>query len=426
MTDGPALLAAPRTPGLDEATLLADTPWLDIARTTLPAPLRPDARFAVLDVSEYFADVSGGVRTYLLQKARYVEARPDLRQVLVVPGAHDAIGSLSGVRCYRLHGPLIPTQKTYRFMLATRSMARIVAHERPDVIEVGSAYTAPWLIDRCTDELDVPAVWFYHSNLPRVVAPKGSRSSRLRRVGARLAARYVRSISRTVQVTIASSEFVERELRAFGVERIARVPLGVDAELFHPRRQAARAEARARAGLPAGPLVLYAGRLSLEKDLGTVVRGWADVERRTGATLACVGAGPDEAKLRAMAAGRRIVFLPFERDRETLADLYAAADLVVSPGPTETFGLAALEAMASGVPVLSCDQAGVAETVGRSGAGAQFASSDPASFAEACVRLLQADLPALGAIGRAYVEEHHRWDRVFDRLFEVYAGVAGR
>ena len=73
-----------------------------------------------------------------------------LRQVLVVPGAEDQILEGSGVRCYRLHGPPIPTQKPYRFMLATESTSRIVAHERPDLIEVGSAWCAPWLIRLAT------------------------------------------------------------------------------------------------------------------------------------------------------------------------------------------------------------------------------------------------------------------------------------
>ena len=126
----------------------------------------------MLDITEFFGDTTGGVRTYLLEKAKYVQRRPELRQVLVGPGAEDEILEASGVRCYRLHGPHIPTQKPYRFMLATRSTTRIVAHERPDLIEVGSAWCAPWLVRLATRGLRVPAVWFYHSNFPRIIAPR--------------------------------------------------------------------------------------------------------------------------------------------------------------------------------------------------------------------------------------------------------------
>ena len=58
------------------------------------------------------------------------------------------------MRCYRLHGPSVPTQKPYRFMLATRSTSRIVAHERPDLIEVGSTWFAPWLVHLATRRID--------------------------------------------------------------------------------------------------------------------------------------------------------------------------------------------------------------------------------------------------------------------------------
>src|SRR5262245_30824112 len=104
----------------------------DLAASPLPPPLRPQARLAVLDVTEFFGETSGGVRTYLMEKAAYVEARPELRQVLVVPGGADAVSETDGVRCYRLRGPRVPTQRPYRFMLATRSNRRIVEHERPD------------------------------------------------------------------------------------------------------------------------------------------------------------------------------------------------------------------------------------------------------------------------------------------------------
>ncbi len=81
---------------------------LDIARIELPPRLRPAASVGVLDISEFFGDTTGGVRTYLLEKATYVQRHADLRQVLVVPGARDEILEAGGVRCYRLHGPSHP------------------------------------------------------------------------------------------------------------------------------------------------------------------------------------------------------------------------------------------------------------------------------------------------------------------------------
>jgi glycosyltransferase involved in cell wall biosynthesis len=106
-----------------------------------------------------------------------------------------------------------------------------------------------------------------------------------------------------------------------------------------------------------------------------------------------------------------------------VAELLAAADVFVTPSAAETFGLAALEALASGVPVLSAATGAVAELVEASGAGRTFASGDSSDLANQAVWLLRQDLPALGMRGRAFAERHHSWNGVFDRLFAVYRDV---
>jgi alpha-1,6-mannosyltransferase len=327
------------------------------------------------------------------------------------------------VRCYRLHGPHIPTQKPYRFMLATRSTSRIVAHERPDLIEVGSAWCAPWLVHFATRQLKVPAVWFYHSNFPRIIAPRPRSSGWLRRSASAAAWRYVRRLGGLVRMTIAPSETVARELREAGVERVVSAPLGVDLDLFNPARRAHAEETRRKFQLPTGRLAMYVGRIAAEKDLDVLLRAWRQVQRRTGTRLIVVGQGPAQKALSAGPGGNQVIWLPYQRDRDQLADLYAAVDLAVAPGPAETFGLAALEAMASGNPVLSVDQGGVAETVARSGAGMLYRSGDSAHLAEVAERLLGTDLRPLGATARVFAESHHCWNSVFDRLFTIYRGV---
>jgi alpha-1,6-mannosyltransferase len=396
---------------------------LNIARSELPARLRAGAQLGVLDISEFFGETTGGVRTYLLEKARYVQRQPQLRQVLVVPGAADEILEGGGVRCYRLRGAAIPTQKPYRFMLATESTSRIVVHERPDLIEVGSAWCAPWLIRLATRRLAVPTVWFYHSNFPRIIAPRPQSAGWLRRQASSAAWRYVRRLGRLVHTTIAPSETVVRELREAGLERVVCVPLGVDLDRFNPGRRGNAGETRRRFGLPGGQLAMYVGRIAGEKDLDVLLRGWPQVAQRTGARLVIVGDGPARQTLRASPGGDQAIWLPFQRDRDLLADLYAAVDLYVAPGPAETFGLAALEALASGNPVLSVNQGGVAETVTRSGAGMLYRSGDSADLADQAVHLLGRDLADLGVRARQYAESHHSWTTVFDRLFSVYRDV---
>lgn len=391
----------------------------------LPPVERAGAELAVLDVTKYFGDTSGGIRTYLLEKARYVSERPALRQVLVLPGARRTLTAIDGVRCYRFRGPAIPFQHPYRFLLAPRALRRIVEHERPDIIEVGSPFAVPWMARRANRRLGAAMAWFYHGNIPRVIAPRPALASAGRRRLAELAWRYVRRVGGLFDVTLAGSAFAARDLEAHGVPNVVRVPLGVDLDLFTPERRARRDDVRRRERWPGGPVAIHIGRLAGEKELDVVLRAWPEVERRTGATLVVVGAGPSADRYRRMARGR-VVWRGFEHDREALADLIAAADLYVSPCPIETFGLAALEAFASGVPVLSAAEGGVAEKVVASGAGATYPPGDVAACAEAAVRLFTGDLPALGRAGRAYAEARHAWPRVLDALFAEYRRVLER
>jgi alpha-1,6-mannosyltransferase len=173
-------------------------------------------------------------------------------------------------------------------------------------------------------------------------------------------------------------------------------------------------------------LAAFVGRFAGEKELDVVLDGWAEVERRCGARLALVGAGPIEAKLRAHPYGSRVIFVPFVQSREALADLLASLDVYVAAGPIETFGLSAIEAMASGTPVLTVSEGAVVERVHASGAGAVYERQQPASLAHEAVQLFQQDLAGLGVRGRAFAEAEHSWSTVFDRLFAVYRAVLGR
>jgi alpha-1,6-mannosyltransferase len=418
-------------PAVADAIFLPDAQLrdsrLDLSRFSLPPLLRPAAKRSVLDITEFYGETTGGIRTYLRQKAAYVDARPGLRQVLVLPGPRDALTQTDGVRCYRLEGPRVPTQDPYRFMLATRTNRRIALHERPDVIEVGSPGFVPWVVRLAARGLHIPAVAFYHSNFPRVFSPFPERANGLRRALFEAGWRYARLIDRHFAHTIVCSEFVANDLRAAGIDRITRIPLGVDLAHYTPSRRARRRETRAVYGLPEGPVAAFVGRFGHEKELDVLLDGWREVHRRTGAQLALLGDGPMRARLVAQADGAPWArFLPYERDREKLADFLAALDLFVAPSSNETFGLAPLEALASGTPVLSADRGGISEQVVASGAGARFAAGDSRSLAEEAIALLRSDLGALGVKGRAYAEKDHSWESVFGRIFALYDSVVQR
>jgi len=386
--------------------------------TPLPGRLRPEATLTVLDATKYFGDRTGGIRTYLLEKARYVTAHPELRQVMVVPGARDGLAETDGVRCYRLRNPRIPAHEPYRFLLNTAFIERVLEREQPDLIEVGSPLLVPWVLHRANRRHRIPMVWFFHSNLPRVLRHIGPQVGR----GAMAAAAraYARRVGALCMAAVATSDTAARDLEAYGVGPVIRVPLGVDLDLFSPLRKGRAVEVRRQAGFPDGLLAVYAGRMAVEKQLHVLLDAWVHVERRTGARLVMLGDGDQRSDLRRHPYASRVVWQPFHHDRVAVADVLAAADFFVTPSATETFGLAALEALATGIPVLSADTGAVAELVEASQAGRTFETGSPDDLANQAVTLVNQDLAALGRRGRLHAERHHAWSAVFDRLFAAY------
>ncbi len=386
----------------------------------MPVPSRP---FCLLDITKFYGETTGGIRTYLRAKARYVQDHPGLRQVIVVPGVRSEVEDDGNVRWYHVRGPRIPTQHPYRFLLDRRALAGIIARERPDIIEVGSPYLVPWMVRGPARRIGIPLAWFFHTNFPRIIAPRPDTMHGARPLLARAAWRYVAALGRRVDAVLAASDATARDLEAAGVPRVHRVSLGVDLDHFHPRRRGSRDATRREAGLPEGPVVMFAGRLAREKDLDLVLAGWPRVHSATGATLALVGDGPSRRRM-LRDAGPGVAWIPYQRDRERLANLIASADCCLAPGPAETFGLAALEALASGVPVISANLGGVPDLVRASGAGKVVPMEDAEALARAINEVLAAPAGSLAARARQWAELHHGWDTVMDGIFETYRTLA--
>lgn len=397
----------------------------DLLTAPLPAPRDPGAPLRLLDITKYFGPDTGGIRTYLVAKAEWLASQAGISGVLVIPGPADAVIDDAGRR-YEIQGPRMPGQRTYRWLLNVAKLRRIILHERPTLIEIGSALLVPSITRRANRAWGAPMVWFYHTHLPRIVNPAGALGSWPRRLIERLAWWHVRHTAAHCRATFAASETIARELESHGVAQVRRVRLGVDLDLFNPARRQRAPAVRARLGVPDGPLAVFAGRFTPEKQLATVLAAWPVVHARTGATLVLMGHGPIEADLRVRHPHPGILWQPFETDRSLVADVLAAADLYVAPGPAETFGLSALEALASGTPILSVDSGGAAELVARSGAGRRYAPGDATECATQAMALLPLEAENLRSLARQYAETRHAWPVVLADLAAEYRMVSER
>ena len=180
---------------------------------------------------------------------------------------------------------------------------------------------------------------------------------------------------------------IER-LHALPSTRVTVVYNGVDLQRFHPGNRALhRVAARGEAGIPADAWVtLFVGSGFERKGLAAVVEAFARTESR-GDRLVVVGKG-DARRYRRLAeelrVAERIVWLGPRPDVERW---YAAADAVALPALYEPFGNVHLEALASGVPVVTSTRAGGAEVIVEGVNGAVVSPGDPAALAQALERM---------------------------------------
>ncbi|HEX5937439.1 MAG TPA: glycosyltransferase, partial [Actinomycetota bacterium] len=218
-------------------------------------------------------------------------------------------------------------------------------------------------------------------------------------------------------------------------ERIRIVPPGVDHSIFRP---ADRDRARARLHLSGLRLALFVGRLQSHKGPDVAIRTLAEAVARRPAiaedlVLAIVGgpsgehAGAEVARLlelaTALGVSDRVMLFP-PQPHPKLADFYSAADVVLVPSRSESFGLVALEAQACGTPVVASAIGGLRTVVGAGGILVE--GHDPADHADAVLSILAdaalaADLGEAGAHGSMGFS----WDATTTMVTEVYRDLVG-
>jgi alpha-1,6-mannosyltransferase len=237
---------------------------------------------------------------------------------------------------------------------------------------------------------------------------------------ARLAGRF--------DATVVSGDWLARRLADHGIPRAVCVPFGIDKHRFAAARRDPGVRERwlATCGAPPDARLLVAvGRLDPEKRVGTVLEAFARAAERRPLALVVFGRGS-----MARLVARRARAIPgvhvagWVGDPDEMARVIASADALVHGGAAETYGMAVAESICAGVPVVVPDRGGAAALAGPAHAET-YAAGDAASCAAAIERLLARDPVALrsgceqAARSIASIDDH------FDRLFELYARMAG-
>ncbi len=402
-----------------------------------------------LHLTNAYHPTSGGIRTFY--RALLAQANEERRLCrLVVPGAVDGVEEVGAfARIYSVKARSSPVfDSRYRVLLPGSYLVRdgrlrkILEDEQPDLIEICDKYSLFYLAALLRKE------WLPRMKRPTLVGLSCERmddnvsaylsTSRLGRV---LSRAYIRHMyGPPFDAHVANSEYTAGELRRSLWDRspdfIHVCPMGVDVGAFSPvhRDLQFRRRLLVQAGGTADSvMLLYAGRLSPEKNLGLLVDMLEQLQRpiddggvARDYRLVLAGDGPEtEALLRAAShrARHRVLWVGAIRDRAELAKYYASADVFVHPNPREPFGIGPLEAMASRVPVVVPSAGGVLSYANPT--NAWLAEPVGASFAHAVrsavLRPSEARLAAACETARQL-----DWSRVASRFFKLYEDLHRR
>jgi alpha-1,6-mannosyltransferase len=335
----------------------------------------------IVRLANFVAPASGGLRTALRELGKGFKAAGH-EPVLVVPGERMTDQETEQGRVITLPGPLLPGTGGYRVLADKRRVARLLEQLAPDRLEVSDRTTLRWT-GKWARRARVPAVMVSHETADGVLRTWGLPEGAARRAADALNVRTAHTYARVVCTT----EFAEREFVRIGARNVVRAPLGVDLVQRHPALR--DPELRARHARVDETLLVMCSRLSVEKRPGTALDAVEALRRRgRRAVLVVAGDGPLRARLeqRARESGLPVTFLGHVTDRGVLGALQASADVALAPGPAETFGLAALEAMACGTPVVASASSALPEVIGSAGA---VAADHGEAFADAVDLLLE-------------------------------------
>jgi glycosyltransferase involved in cell wall biosynthesis len=306
-------------------------------------------------------------------------------------------GSYAGAQIYRVPGVPFPPYPRIKLSPAHPGVGRALRHFGPDLIHVVNPFILGPGGIYYARRLKVPLVASYHTNVATY--------ARYYRLGLLVNATrwWTRQLHNRAEINLCTSEATMDYLLGEGIKRVRLWPQGVDARRFDPAKASEEWRQRLSAGHPSARLLLYVGRLAPEKGIERLKVVLREV---SGTRLALVGDGPARRDLEREFAGTPTVFTGLLQG-EDLASAYASADAFLFPSTTETLGIAMIEALASGLPVVAARGGASHEVVSEGKNGLLYEADSAASLVAAVRKLFSDDAlrKALARGARATAEE---------------------
>lgn len=384
----------------------------------------------ICDLTQSWSDYGGGISTYLRQKRSYIEQYSDHSHLLIVPGDKDRITSQGRLILAEVAGPKVPQSPHYRFLLRNRAVKALLEQYKPNIVESLDPYNLPWAaISHRKAHSQTALVAGYRTDFPNAHIGRVTSDILGRAVGnaaRHLSYCYAARLYRRFDAVYTLNQSMQNKLASLEVGPVDILPLGVDLDMFHPDRR--DLTFRDGLGVPSdAPLLVYAGRIDVEKQVQTVLDAFHLLPEAMNAHLIFLGIGKSLQSLKEQTAEQNVHFFGYESDRQRLANILASSDIYVSAMPHETFGISIIEAQAAGLPVVGVSAGAMTDRV-PTGTGLLGPVGDAAAMARNIQKIWWDDPVQFGGAGRALVQSRFSWQHSFETLFNtIYArAIAAR
>ena len=334
---------------------------------------RRDIRIAIF--TEVFLPKIDGITNRLKHTIQELHRRGD-KVVLFCPMS--AIESFPFCEIVRVPGFKFPPYPEVPVSLPDPRIILKLKRFKPDLIHaVGPVCLGTWGL-QAARWLGIPAIASYHTDLPKYMPHYGFKWLVPK------AWSILKSIHDLASVNLCPSQHTKQELEQHGIGDVGVWRGGVNTEIFRPSRRNHNLRRDNLERQNAKRILLYVGRLSQEKGVAKLA---PIMKSRSDCLFWVVGDGPARPELERLFQGTKTTFWGFQAN-ESLAELYASADLFVMPSETETLGFVTMEALSSGLPVIAANAGGTKDIVVHQRNGLLYEPGDSQGLANCLDRLL--------------------------------------
>lgn len=371
------------------------------------------------DINTFYAPKAGGIKTYHHAKIDWFKNHPEHQYYLIYPSFERKITSLApNVTMLQAKGIAMGKEKDgYYWMSDEKWIREQLAQIKPDVLETGDALRGGPIGKRLKSKGIFQGVLssFYHSNPVQTwcevwIAKGGSLVPLKKRVYDRLSRRFYRN-QREYELTLVTSEYVKKFLAEKDVLNTEYIPFGVHKRFFTVPLAAHSTSDKVR--------LLWIGRLGAEKGADLLVEILPQLMENPRFELTVVGRGYYEDFFKEFSHSR-YQYKGYISDQDELLKVYAEHQVVLAPGPFETFGLSVLEGLAAGKIVIAPNQGGAAEMVKKLMNPTLFEAGNADDFLRAIEDTLVLDWQKASEDARRVALQYGTWDDSIGHMVDFY------